>query len=394
MHCLLDLGLADEAERAMQPFLDHGADQPRALLLRTEVLINRRRFSQASQLVDRMAATELSALCDGLRRLILLRSGRFEEARAAFLAETGRSPSRVPPHLGLAQACLQTGRHAEAMAAARRALELDGGSVDAKLLLEQATRCLDEGTRIPAPPGWDELTRAARQRMIWRTEFRERERVFFETLTARRAAASAAASHDASTPILVVSGAPRSGTSMMMRMLALAGVPVLTDGTRPADEDNPSGYFEWESIKRLATEPALIARAEGKAVKVVSALLADLPPDRNYEVIFMRRDARAILRSQETMIVRNGGLSIRLDAAELERHIDATLVRARAEPRIRLLEIGYDDLLERPETEVPRLVEFIGADRIKRPGALRAAMRKNLRHQLSSTDAGITPSHA
>ncbi len=388
MHCLLDLGLADEAERAMQSFLDHGEDQPRALLLRAEVLINRRRFSQALKLVDRLAATELSALCDGLRRLILLRSGRFEEARAAFVAETGKSPARVPPHLGLAQACLWSGRYDEAMAAARRALELDGGSADAKFLLEQAARCRDEGTRTPSSPGWDELARAARQRMTWRTEFRERERALFEAFTARRAAASDVATpHDGRAPVLVVSGAPRSGTSMMMRMLALAGVPVLTDGMRPADAANPSGYFEWEPIKRLGAEPSLIARAEGKAVKVVSALLANLPPGRDYEVIFMRRDVHAILSSQETMIARNGGTPIRLDATELERHIAATLARTRGEPRMRLLEIGYDDLLERPETEVARLVDFIGADRIKRLGALRAAMRQDLRHHLAPTHA-------
>ena len=392
MHCLLDLGLAEEAEQAMQPFLDHGEDQPRALLLRTEVLINRRRFSQALKLIDRMADTKLSALCDGLRRLILLRSGRFDQAREAFRAETQRSPSRVPPLLGLAQACLWTGRHDEAITAARSVLSLDAGSVDARLLMEQATRCRDTGARTPALPGWDELAQSARTRLLRRTEFRERERAFVRARLARRSSPeTGTTTHVASAPILVVSGAPRSGTSMLMRMLALAGVPVLTDGLRPADTNNPAGYFEWEPIKRISKEPALIAHAEGKAVKIVSALLADLPAGHDYEVIFMRRDARSIMQSQERMIDQTGAASVRLDAMEIERHIDSTLAQLRDKPRIRVLEMGYDDLLDRSEIAVARLVEFIGVDRIKRPGALHTAMNMELRHHLILPNARSTP---
>ncbi len=394
--CLMDLGLNDEAERALQPFFDHGEEQPRALLLHAQLLIARRRFPQALKMIDRMEATELSAHCGGLRRLTLLRAGRNEEARVAFAAALPEAPNRVTLHLGLGQACLLTGRHEEALAATRRALALDPVSTGARLLLDEITRSRETG-RSPAPPDWETLTRAARQRAAWRTEMRARERTLRETRHAARQTAPVAvptttpASHP---PILVVSGAPRSGTSMMMRMLALAGVPVLTDGVRAADASNPLGYFEWEPAKRLATQPDLITRAEGKVVKLVSPLLEHLPASRTYTVVFMRRDARAILASQERMIAASGGEPGRIEAAELERHIEDTLTWARRQSNLRLIELNFDTLLAEPEQQVTHLLEFIGAGWIKRPAALCTAIRSDLCHHRAPPSGHTAPHHA
>src|SRR3954467_14439576 len=87
--------------------------------------------------------------------------------------------------------------------------------------------------------------------------------------------------------ITIVSGLPRSGTSLMMQMLAAGGLAPLSDGERKADTDNPRGYLEWERIKQLPKEPSLIAEAEGKVVKVISQLLLALPDGHEYRVIFM-----------------------------------------------------------------------------------------------------------
>ena len=46
--------------------------------------------------------------------------------------------------------------------------------------------------------------------------------------------------------IIVVSGLPRSGTSMMMKMLEVGRQPILTDNLREADANNPNGYYEFE----------------------------------------------------------------------------------------------------------------------------------------------------
>src|SRR5262249_18507392 len=89
------------------------------------------------------------------------------------------------------------------------------------------------------------------------------------------------------TPILIVSGLPRSGTSMMMRMIVAAGVSPLTDSARAPDEDNPLGYFELEAVKKTRENAAWLADAPGKAVKVVHVLLKDLPPSYSYRVVMM-----------------------------------------------------------------------------------------------------------
>ena len=109
-------------------------------------------------------------------------------------------------------------------------------------------------------------------------------------------------------PIVVVSGLPRSGTSMAMRMLEATGLTIVVDGIREADEDNPKGYFELERVKDLAQENdwEWLQEARGKAIKIISYLLKELPDDHNYKVLFMRRDLREVLASQAKMLERRG----------------------------------------------------------------------------------------
>ena len=109
-------------------------------------------------------------------------------------------------------------------------------------------------------------------------------------------------------PVIVISGLPRSGTSMMMQMLYAAGLPVITDQLRTADEDNPKGYFEIERIKGLYQEndKSWLVDYKGKAVKIISFLLLHLPAKINYKVIFMERDLDEILASQKKMLQNRG----------------------------------------------------------------------------------------
>src|SRR5579885_3750093 len=104
--------------------------------------------------------------------------------------------------------------------------------------------------------------------------------------------------------ITIVSGLPRSGTSLMMQMLVAGGMSALTDGERKPDDDNPRGYYEWERIKLLPREPELIAEAEGKVAKVISQLLMSLPSGRDYRVVFMERALPEVVASQAEMIRR------------------------------------------------------------------------------------------
>src|ERR1700675_612032 len=121
--------------------------------------------------------------------------------------------------------------------------------------------------------------------------------------------------------ITIVSGLPRSGTSLMMQMLDAGGLPVLSDGERKADTDNPRGYLEWERIKQLPKQPALIAEAEGKVVKVISQLLLSLPEGHEYRVIFMQRPLPEVLKSQDEMLRRRGTFDPNVDSSPIEESV-------------------------------------------------------------------------
>jgi hypothetical protein len=166
-------------------------------------------------------------------------------------------------------------------------------------------------------------------------------------------------------PIVVVSGLPRSGTSMVMKMLEAGGVAVLTDGLRTADEDNPKGYYEVERVKALASEPdrGWLADARGKAIKVISYLLKSLPSSFNYKVVFIRRDMEEVLASQRKMLARRGETED--TAPERMRSLfEDDLWRAsyqlKRRPEFDSIEVQYSAVLARPLEEARRVAEFLG----------------------------------
>jgi len=106
--------------------------------------------------------------------------------------------------------------------------------------------------------------------------------------------------------IIIVSGLPRSGTSMLMKMLEAGGLEILTDEIRKADTDNPKGYYEFERVKKLETDNIWLPEAKGKVVKIISMLLQHLPLNYVYKIIFIKRDIHEVLASQKQMLVRRG----------------------------------------------------------------------------------------
>jgi hypothetical protein len=162
--------------------------------------------------------------------------------------------------------------------------------------------------------------------------------------------------------IIIVSGLPRSGTSLMMQMLASGGVEVLTDGVRSADTDNPRGYYEFEAVKRTRQDASWLPRARGKAVKMVSQLLYDLPAQEGYRVIFMERDLDEVLTSQEKMLERLGRKSAPRE--EMKRSFTLHLERLhdwlRRQRHLEVLCVCYNALIQRPEEEAGRVSAFVG----------------------------------
>lgn len=161
--------------------------------------------------------------------------------------------------------------------------------------------------------------------------------------------------------VTVVSGLPRSGTSMMMRMLAAGGMELLTDGRRTADEDNPVGYFEYEPVKALPDDASWVQNAEGRAVKVISALLPALPATHRYRVVFMERDLREIQTSQRRMIARRG---VPPDDTDLEavfrKHLAMVRTWLDAQPGFQVLYVSYAATVEGPKEVADEVATFLG----------------------------------
>jgi len=163
--------------------------------------------------------------------------------------------------------------------------------------------------------------------------------------------------------VVVVSGLPRSGTSLMMAMLEAGGIAPLTDGARGADADNPRGYYELERVKRLPEDAGWLSEAGGRAVKVVSELLRHLPDDRRYRVVFMRRRLDEILASQAKMLERRGeppGASEADLRALYQVHLEAIFAWLDQAPHATALYLSYNRLLSDPAPHVARLSEFVG----------------------------------
>ncbi len=168
-------------------------------------------------------------------------------------------------------------------------------------------------------------------------------------------------------PVVVVSGLPRSGTSMMMKMLTAAGLEIVTDNVRTADEDNPKGYYEDDRVLELAKggDKTWVRQARGRVVKVISYLLRHLPANNNYKVLFMRRDMTEVLASQAKMLARRGEEQGSDDDSmreffetdlwkanyhlERSRHLDA-------------LDLHYREVLADPLAHARRIAEFLGRD--------------------------------
>jgi hypothetical protein len=163
--------------------------------------------------------------------------------------------------------------------------------------------------------------------------------------------------------LTVVSGIPRSGTSLMMSMLDSGGIPVLADNVRAADVDNPRGYYEYEPVKALKTDSSWVPQSAGKAVKMVYLLVYDLPPDMVYRILFMHRNMDEVLASQRVMLGRLGKPT-RVDDGKMGRLFDNHLVKFSAwvkeRPNIRVLDVDYNKMVAEPAPIAVDIDRFLG----------------------------------
>lgn len=166
--------------------------------------------------------------------------------------------------------------------------------------------------------------------------------------------------------ITVVSGLPRSGTSLMMQMLQAGGLPVLSDGLRRADENNLRGYLEFEPVKRLRSDRSWLPQARGHAVKIIHLLLRELLFDGtlSYRIVFMQRPIPEVLASQRAMLQRDGKAGA--DPALLQQAFAAQLAQLQpwlaAQPRVSVMPVSYHQVLREPQAVAEALQGFLGLD--------------------------------
>ena len=185
-------------------------------------------------------------------------------------------------------------------------------------------------------------------------------------------------------PIVVVSGLPRAGTSMAMRMLESGGMPLMTDGVRTPDSQNPRGYFEYERVKELDKDldKSWLEAARGRAIKIISFLLRHLPESNDYRVILMHRRMREVMASQDSMLrargekVAPGSVDI---AAAYEQHMRDVGAWLRRHPRFSVLDLDYNETIAQPHEQAERIASFVerSLDVAKMAAAVEPGLQRN-----------------
>jgi len=164
--------------------------------------------------------------------------------------------------------------------------------------------------------------------------------------------------------VIIVSGLPRSGTSMMMKAIEAGGIEPLVDHVRKADEDNPKGYYEFEPVKKTKDDASWLDEAPGKVVKMVYRLLYDLPAGHEYRVLFMRRDLKEVLASQSKMLERSGKPGGGIADDQMEALFAGELAKCEkwlaGQPNFNVLYINHRDMINDGPGQAQKIDDFLG----------------------------------
>jgi predicted AlkP superfamily phosphohydrolase/phosphomutase/tetratricopeptide (TPR) repeat protein len=382
--------------------------------LTAQTLTAEHRWAEALARLERVERTGASRPALLLQTADLLRRvGRLDESERVYRKALEADPDNVHAHLGLCRLAL---RRRDYQAAAKAARESVGrlyffpmahylgalariGLKDFEGARTELLTALHQNPHFPQ--AHLSLARLLKFRFGEQEEAKEHFRWYREMRKGGKPAAAAAekqagiveeqagelpsALDPLEDEVLVVSGLPRSGTSMLMQMLEAGGAEILTDRVREADEDNPRGYFEFEAAKKLMQDQSWVGQARGKAVKIVAPLVCSLPPGCQYRVLLIQRDLDEILESQAKMIGRRGG-RVEHDKdsparrkrllREYGRLMKQTVQVLRGRPDVKLLVLRHEEILRDPEAAAAQVNRFAGGQ--LREGAMAGAVDRSL----------------
>lgn len=186
--------------------------------------------------------------------------------------------------------------------------------------------------------------------------------------------------------LIIVSGLPRSGTSLLMQMLNAGGIPILYDLDRPPDNDNPLGYFEYKRIKNLPEikDVSWLESYKGYAVKIVSPILSQISISFPAKIIFLLRPLTEVIMSQRKMIQQQENMSTKLIEPNklqsiFEKHINQTLKILSQNPFLSVLKIDFPKIFINPEQTIEEIDRFLDGnlDRIKMKTAIQPELYRN-----------------
>lgn len=363
-HILIDAGRLDLAGKAFQSSLSRDPENSGALQGLSSVHLRRHEYAAAAdRALDALALIYQQPIAHFNLGAALARMGETGRAREALRRAVQMRPAMLEAYRWLAALESQHGAEDFVAGACREMAR--------RLSRERAARSIAMRVRANAVRPLPEIPPPAMRRARI-----DQERPLPQALDAEGSSGKV---------FTIVSGLPRSGTSLMMQMLAAGGLAALTDGERAADEDNPEGYYEWEPIKRIAREPQLLDEDghDRRTIKCISALLPHLPRQHRYRVIFMSRPAEEIARSQRRMIERRGAAGMEGDeekiAASLKRHRNETLGFLKAHgAAFEVLRVSYPVLVSEPGPVAERVAAFIGRELLPHPQRMASAIRQEL----------------
>ena len=427
-NCQLQLKMLEEADATIDQARDHFGRTENADLIKASIAIERENFATALELLETVQGKlpqEIQIQLFLARCYAALR--RWDEGLAAVARVLEADPDNPQAYLVKARIEMHQNRSHDAVDSALAAIALQYGNpmghfmLGASLLqlnkLQEAEKALRNCQQL-APefiPGlrmlarvyhrlgdYSQFTKVENRRSEIVAKFRESHQRELGRL--RLQASARKADRDAidrekqseidrkeaeiasiePLEILVVSGLPRSGTSLMMQMLKAAGIEPMTDGKRTADDDNPEGYWEWEDIKVLPKNPRIIEQTKGKVVKVISALLPSLPRPHRYKIIYMVRPTQQVVDSQLVMLDRQGqkARSEKQHLIEVQESHSRQIRQAISKSdRADLLEVSYPDLVADPQAIIEQLENFLGSRFQKSPAVVACVKPKLFRNR-------------
>jgi tetratricopeptide (TPR) repeat protein/arylsulfatase A-like enzyme len=401
-----------EEMRQIVDSLDHSRDPHLHDYLEAQVLTAEKRYLEALAALQRISQSHSAVFLQTADLYLRLRHPR--EAQAVYQAALALDPDNVRAHAGLSRLALGRRDHALAANAALDALERTVHDPQPHFLLGRALAGMRQFDRaaeafraaIACNPNFPEAH--LRLAALLETHLDDKDSAARHRALAH-AMRRAAPPHSAETPepepipelppaadaplpsiagcVIIVTGLPRSGTSLVMQQLSAAGIPILTDGTRPPDEFNPRGYFEFEPVKNFRRAAEWLKDARGKAVKIVAPMLTALPPDVPCRVILCERDLDEVLASQDRMLRRDAPTAEDrlLLKSEYQRLLAQAKTFLQSRPATRFLTIHHRAAIFDPESTAKQLSAFL--DCVPDPAKMSAAVDPSLyRRRAGSTE--------